>query len=73
MVSSDLVTRSGGTGYLPAVAPEVTPSPLPVRYLFIAVTVLEEYLRDMVTPFPASDRPFDRNRDLLTIKTIFLT
>jgi len=62
-----------GTGYLPAVTWEVTPSSLLVRYLFIAVTVLEEYLSDTITPFPASDRPLDRNLDLLTIMTMFLT
>ena len=49
------------------------PPPLPVRYVLIAVIGLEEYLRDMVTPFPRNDRLFDRNPDLLTIMTMFLT
>ena len=56
-----------------AVTPEVTPLPLPVRYVLIAVIGLEEYLRDMVALFPQNDRPFDRNPDLLTIMTMFLT
>lgn len=58
---SDQMVRSGGqgAGYLLAVTPEVTLSLLLVRYLFIPVIGLEEYLRGMVTPFPRNNRPFD--------------
>jgi hypothetical protein len=68
------MVRSGGqgAGYLLAVTPEVTLSLLPVRYLFIAVIGLEEYLIDVVTSFPGNDRPSDRILDLLTIMTMLL-